>query len=261
MLDKILTKQIIAPILIIFISIILWVILNHIINNLFKIKIIDGKKQKTIAALIKNIIKVFLITIAILMIMDVYGIDTKSLVTSLGVVGLVAGLALQDLLKDFITGMSIIFENQYCIGDIVTINGFQGEVIYLSMKSTRVKSFKGEIRIFANRTITEIINHSIANSLAIVDIAIAYNSDLNKIEKVLNETCEKLTKSLSNLKSDITCLGIQKLSESAIIYRIVVETAPMEQYEIERILRKELIEVLEKNKIEVPFPQLVIHNA
>lgn len=262
-MDKILTKEIIAPLIIVLISFILWMIAKGVINKVFKFKTkrVDEKKKNTIKGLICNTTKVFIIIIAILTIMEVYGIDTKSLVTSLGVVGLVVGLALQDLLKDFISGMSIIFENQFCVGDTVTINGFKGEVVFLSMKSTRLKSFNGEVKILSNRMISEVINHTIENSLAIVDIGISYNEDLEKVEKVLNDACKELSKKMKNIKSDITCIGIQSLSDSSIIYRITAETLPMGQYEVERIIRKEIKKVLDKNNIEIPFPQVVVHNA
>ena len=95
------------------------------------------------------------------MILDIFGIDTKTLIASLGVVGLVAGLAVQDTLKDFVAGMSIILENQYRVGDTITIKGFRGEVISLGIKSTRLRSLTGEIMIVPNHLIEEVINHSL----------------------------------------------------------------------------------------------------
>ena len=261
-MKHLLVKEVLAPIIITIFSVLTWLIIKKIINKLFnhKIKKVDSKKQKTIKGIISNFIKVFIILIASLMIMDIYGIDTKSLITSLGVVGLVVGLALQDFLKDFIAGMTIIFENQYCVGDVVTINGFKGEVINLSMKSTRLKAVNGEVKILSNRMITEVINHTMENSLAVVDIDVSYNSDIDKVEKVLRNACLKLS-SIDNIIGDIECLGIQDLKDSAITFRIIAYTKPLEHYKIERILRKELKKVLDKNDIEIPFPQLVIHNA
>ena len=138
-----------------------------------------------------------------MMILDVYGIDTKSILASLGVFTAVLALALQDILKDIVGGISIIIEGQYRIGDIVTINNFKGEVISLTLKSTRVKAYTGEIKIFANRNISEVINHSFSSSLAIVDIAVAYDSDLSKVDKVLNKICEKLSNELEELEGEI----------------------------------------------------------
>lgn len=261
-LKIILAKEIIAPIIITIISLIVWMIAKKVINKIFshKIKKIDVKKQKTIKGLVSNAVKVFIVLIASLMILEIYGIDTKSLIASLGIMGLVIGLALQDFLKDFISGMTIIFENQYCVGDTVTINGFKGEVIYLSMKSTRIKAANGEVKILANRMISEVINHTIENSLAIVDLQVAYNMDVDKVEKIIKESCEKLSNEIENLASKIECAGVQSINESTITFRITAQTKPLENFKIERILKKEFKKIFDKNKIEIPFPKMVIRN-
>lgn len=261
-LKYILIKEIVAPIIIIIASMIIWLIAKRIINQIFshKIKKVDPKKQKTIKGLISNAVKVFIFLISTLMILEIYGIDTKSLIASFGIMGLVIGLALQDFLKDFIAGMTIIFENQYCVGDTVTINGFKGEVIYLSMKSTRIKAANGEVMILANRMITEIINHTIENSLAIVDLQVAYNTDLDKAEKIIKEFCKELSKKVENLIGEIECAGVQSLNDSSITFRITATTEPLKNYAVERILRKEFKKIFDKNKIEIPFPQMVVRN-
>ena len=89
---------------------------------------------------------------------------------------MVIGLAFQGILKDIIAGISLIFENSYNIGDTVTINNFKGEVIYMGMKSTKIKAATGEVLIINNGSITEVINHTIENSLAVVD-GINYGSE------------------------------------------------------------------------------------
>ena len=261
-LDKILIKEVIAPILIIIFSIITCRIIQGIVKRTLKIKSgkADKKKQETLISVINNIIKYFIMIIALLMILDVFGIDTKTLVTSLGVVGLVAGLAVQDLLKDIISGMSIIFENQFYVGDTVEINEFKGEVIHLGLKTTKLKSYTGEVKIISNRNITEVINYNLANSLAIADFQISYESDTQKAEKVLTNLCEKLTKELNNIKGEVSLLGVTKLDSSGVEYRITVETLPLKQYEVSRTILKAVKIELEKNKINIPYPQVVVHN-
>lgn len=261
-LDKILIKEIIAPILIITFSIIICKIIQGIVKRTLKLKSNknNNKKQDTLISIINNIIKYFIMIIALLMILDIFGIDTKTLVTSLGVVGLVAGLAVQDLLKDIISGISIIFENQFYVGDTVEINGFKGEVIHLGLKTTKLKSYTGEVKVISNRNITEVINYNLANSLAIVDFQISYESDTKKAEKVLNTLCKKLTKELKDIKGEVTLLGVTKLDSSGVEYRITVETLPLKHYAITREILKAVKLELEENKITIPYPQLVIHN-
>lgn len=165
MLEKILVKEVVAPILIVAIFFIVYSIIVKVIKKVTKIKLsyADEKRKKTITNLIINIIRFLFISIAILMILNVYNIDTTALIASFGTVGIVAGLALQDTMKDFLSGLTIIFENQYSVGDTVTINGFKGEVLSIGLKSTRLKAYTGEVMIIANRNIGEVINHSIEN--------------------------------------------------------------------------------------------------
>lgn len=266
MIEKILVKEVIAPIIIVIISIVVYGIIKKIIKKLFKLKArgIDNKRLNTIQSLFINILKIFVIIIAVMTILDVYGIDTKSILASLGVFTAVLALALQDLLKDYVAGITIMLEGQYRIGDTITVSGFKGDVISLTLKTTRIKAYTGETTIFANRNISEVTNHTLENSLAIVDVNVAYESDLIKVEKVLNKLCDRLTKELENLIEPVQLLGVNDLGVSSITYRLTVLTATNKQYEIQRKIMREVKIELDKNNIVIPYnqySQLVIHNG
>ena len=173
----------------------------------------------------------------------------------------VAALATQDLLKDFIAGISIILESQYRIGDIVTIDGFKGEVIFLSLKTTKIESYTGEVKIIANHNINNVVNHSITDSLAIVDVSVAYDSDLEKVEKVLIDLSKDLSTKIPELKGDIEVLGVQELADSAVVYRLTALTEAMQQLGVQRQILKAVKVAFDKNGIEIPFPQVVVHNG
>lgn len=258
-LDKILVKEVVGPILIILISLAIYLVIKSIVNNVFKIKnkYIDKRKSRTINGLINNLIKYFIIIIDIVMILDIFGIDTKTLIASLGVVGFVVGLAVQDTLKDLVAGMSIILENQYRVGDTITVKGFRGEVISLGIKSTKIKAYTGEVMIIPNHLIEEVVNHSMDKSLAIVDIPVSYDTDLNKLESVLNDLFSKL--SIDGITNDIKILGLENYDDSSISYRVVVDTIPMKHFQVERELKRAIKLELDKNNIEIPFPQVVVH--
>lgn len=258
-LDKILVKEVVGPILIILISLAIYLVIKSIVNNVFKIKnkYIDKRKSRTINGLINNLIKYFIIIIDIVMILDIFGIDTKTLIASLGVAGFVVGLAVQDTLKDLVAGMSIILENQYRVGDTITVKGFRGEVISLGIKSTKIKAYTGEVMIIPNHLIEEVVNHSMDKSLAIVDIPVSYDTDLNKLESVLNDLFSKL--SIDGITNDIKILGLENYDDSSISYRVVVDTIPMKHFQVERELKRAIKLELDKNNIEIPFPQVVVH--
>lgn len=219
------------------------------------------KKLTTFKVLLENIIKYIIIIFLILSILTVYKIDISSVLAGLGIAGLVVGLALQDLAKDLIAGFSIIVENQYAVGDIISIGDFKGEVIFLGLKTTKIKSYEGDIKIIANRNATEVINYSMSNSLAIVDIDIAYEEDNNRVEEILKNLTNELTKTLPNLKGEVELLGIQELSSSSVKYRIVAKTKAMEHLNVERLIRKALKERLDKENIKIPYTQIEVHNG
>jgi len=257
----ILKKEVIAPAIILIVSIFLCSITKKIVYRIFKLnssKLNDGK-TKSIMNLINNVIRFVIILIAIMTILEIYGIDTKSLVASLGVVSLVAGLALQDLLKDFIVGVSILLESQFAIGDWVSINGFKGEVLPSNLRTTKLKAYTGEIKYIANRNITEITNYSTDSANLIIDVSVAYESDIDKVKRILDELSDKL-KSEYNLKN-LSCLGIQELAESSINFRLVAATKYSKQFDLDRLIKKEIVKTLEKNKITIPYNQVVVHNG
>ena len=146
-LEKVLIPQIYLPIIYICIAIILNSVLKRVIDkviikkqNTFNKNSYNYKKTETFKVLIKNIIKYIIIIFLILSILTVYGVDVTSVLAGLGIVGVVLGLALQDLAKDIIAGFSIILENQYAIGDTISIGDFKGEVIFLGLKTTKIKN-------------------------------------------------------------------------------------------------------------------------
>ena len=260
-MDKILRRELVVPIVIIIVCIILCTVSKKVINKIFsfKSKRVNDNKKKTIVNLINNVVKFVIVIISILLILEIYGIDTKSLVTSLGVVGLVTGLALQDVLKDFIVGITIIFEGAYLVGDWVSINGFKGEVLPSNLRTTKLKSYTGEVKIISNRNITEIINYSLENTNLIIDVGVAYESDIEKVKKVLNDLCVKL-KEKYGLK-EMNCLGVQDLSSSSIVFRLVVLSKYLEQFEIDRKIKEEIVLEFSKQNITIPYNQVVVHNG
>lgn len=262
-MEYVLKKEVLGPIIVLLTSYAIYFLLKKIIKKAFQIKNkkIDEKRQKTLESLVMNIIKYCIIILSILSILSIYGVDTKTFVASFGVVGVVVGLAFQDLLKDFISGASILLENQYRVGDVITIGDFKGEVLELGLKTTKVKAYTGEIKIIANRNILEVINHTIEDARAIVNIGVPYEEDLDRVEEVLKKLCQKLTKELSLIKGEVELLGITDFKDSSIEYRITVITEANQQYAVERILRKQIKQEFDRNKISIPYNQLVVYHG
>lgn len=267
-LQKIFISKVYLPIIYISIAIIINNILKKMIDKIIikKQENLDKsnynyKKTETFKVLIKNAVKYIIIIFLILAILTVYGVDVTSILAGLGIVGVILGLALQDLAKDIIAGFSIILENQYAIGDIISISNFKGEVIFLGLKTTKIKNYEGQVKIIANRNAIEVINYSMENSLAIIDIDISYEENNDKVEKILLELTEELTEQLPNLKGKVELLGIQELTPFSVRYRVTVPTVSMKHFDIERQIRKKVKEKLDKENIKIPYPQIEVHNG
>ncbi len=267
-IKKILIPKVYLPIIYILIAILINKILEKIIDKLITKKqssliknSYNYKKTETFKVLAKNIIKYLVIIFLVLAILTVYGVDVTSILASLGIVGIVLGLALQDLAKDIIAGFSIILENQYAIGDIISIAGFKGEVIFLGLKTTKIKNYEGQVKIIANRNATEVINYSMETYLAIVDVDVSYEEENAKVEKVLTTLADELTTSLPKLKGKVELLGIQELASSSVKYRIIAPTKASDYIEIERKIRKAVKEKLDQEHIKIPYPQIEVHHG
>ncbi|MBO5138779.1 MAG: mechanosensitive ion channel family protein [Bacilli bacterium] len=260
-------KYIAYPVVYIILGIATYTFLRHIINNVFersKNKIKKDrhyqKRMDTLRIMIINIIKYITIILEILAILTIFGINIKSIVAGIGISAAILGLAFQDIAKDLLAGIFIIAEDQYEIGDTIEVNGFMGEVVFIGLKTTRIRDFKGRTKIIANHNITEVINYNLHDSLAVVDVSVDYQEDNEKVLEVLNNLAIELKTKIKKSKGDVRVLGIESLDDSAVIYRVVVPVAPMEQYEAQRILRYEIKKALENNNIKIPFPQIEVHN-
>ena len=152
-------------------------------------------------------------------------------------------------------------KNIYAIGDVITVGDFTGEVVFLGLKTTRIKSWDGKVKIIANHNIDEVINYNMTNSMAIVDFGVSYESNMNKVEKVLQKLAETLTDTLPDLKGEVQVLGIEKLDDSSVVYRMIAPTKSLSHYNVQRIMRKEIKECLDKNNIKIPYPQIEVYHG
>ena len=246
---------------VILISLILVTISKKIVGKLLFIKTskVPIKRQKSIVNLISNIVRFFILFIALTIILEEFGIDTKSFIASLGVFSLVIGLALQDLLKDIISGFSIVFEGLYNIGDWIEISSFKGEVIATSLRTTRIRAYTGEVKIISNRNIIELVNYSMDDSNAIVDVEVSYDSKLDKVDKVINEICTDFEKEVGVKKVDI--LGLNEIGDSGLKFRLVIKSDYSNSIALSRKLKRKIVDTFNKNNISIPYKQVVIHNA
>ena len=238
---------------------------KKVIANIFMIREKSAlrtseRRETTMLKLLNNILTYVVYFIAIMTILSILEFDVKALLAGAGILGLAVGFGAQSLVKDIITGFFIIFEDQFAVGDYVRINTFEGTVEEIGLRTTKIKGINGEINIIPNGNILEVTNFSIYNSIAVVDVGIAYEGDVDEAERVIRNMLEKLPERYEDLMSTPQLLGVQSLGPSEVVLRITAETAPMRHFYMARELRKELKNTLDKHGIEIPFPRMVMYN-
>ncbi|WP_394581537.1 mechanosensitive ion channel family protein [Cytobacillus firmus] len=234
------------------------------IRNIFKVRTpsrlrISERREATLLKLLENMLTYVVFFVAAIMILSVLTIDVKALLAGAGIVGLAVGFGAQSLVKDIITGFFIIFEDQFSVGDYIRIDQFEGTVEEIGLRTTKIKNWTGEVHILPNGSIMQVTNFSLNNSVAFVDVSIAYEGDIVKVEQVLQELFERLPEKYEDMVKPPEILGIQNMAASDVILRVVSETLPMRHFYIARQLRKEIKLCLDEHGIEIPFPRLVMY--
>lgn len=239
-------------------------VLNRIITNFFKLYPkfkMDEKKSTTLAGILKSVVKYTVYTIIIISVLNILNIPTAPLLATAGLGGLAVGFGAQSLVKDVFTGFFILFEDQYGVGDFVTIGSMTGTVEDIGLRITKVRAFTGDLYIIPNGEVKTVTNFSRGNSLAIIDIGIAYEVDADRAVAVLNKAVEEYYK--NNQESIIEnpeVLGIIKFNESEVVIRTIARTKALMHWKVERGLRKCILEAFKDNDVEIPYPRRVVIN-
>ncbi len=234
------------------------------IRNIFKVRSrsplkISERREATLLKLLENVLTYVVYFISLMTILSTLDIDVKGLIAGAGIVGLAIGFGAQNLVRDIITGFFIIFEDQFSVGDYVRIGSAEGTVEEIGLRTTKIKSWTGELHIFPNGNITEVTNFSVHNSIAVVDVSIAYEENIEEAEKVMQELLLSLPQKYEDLVNPPELLGVQTLGASDVVMRIVAETVPMRHWYMARMIRKEVKLYLDQHGIEIPFPRMVMY--
>lgn len=247
--------------------IIIYILLGWVVYQIIKgiiirnTKRLKKKRQKTMQKLIENIVKYVVIVLVGATILNILGVNVTSIVAGLGVVSVILSLALKDVMQDILAGLSIIFEDQFDIGDLVEINGFTGTVIDLGLKSTKIKSYENTIKIISNRSIIEVINYSKTNPNVIIDIPIPYEIDNKQTDKVIDKIIKRTEKEVETLKGNIENWGLNEFKDSCISYRIFVPVKQDTQFSTKRKINRIIKEEFDKENISVPYNIIEVKNG
>lgn len=248
-------------------AVLFWFVVGFILIKISKAVIFSAFKPKkngpralTISKLISNVVKYLIWFIVTIVALTELSIDITPFIASAGVLGLAIGFGAQEIVKDFITGFFLIFDQSFDVGDTIEVDGFKGTVLELGLRVTRIQSWKGEIKIINNGDIQTLINYSKADTMAIVDFGVAYDTDLIKLQDLMEPLLDEIHKKYEQLTERPSFLGVTELADSSINLRIIGRTEPMTHFGIERGIRKDIVVYFNEHDIEIPFPQVVVHS-
>jgi small conductance mechanosensitive channel len=225
----------------------------------------EKQREDTLIGLASGVASLFYWPIVVLLVVAQLGVNIAPLIAGAGVIGLAIGFGAQTMVKDIIAGLFIIAENQYRVGDVVQFDHETiGQVISLSLRVTVLRDLDGIEHHVPNGSITITSNYSKEFSGINLDIGVAYDSDLDKVIKVINKVGDDFVKDKAweeLILEKPQFLRVDNFGENSIDLKITGTVKPLEQWKVTGELRKRIKIAFDKEGIEIPFPQRVIHNA
>ncbi|MEA2097831.1 MAG: mechanosensitive ion channel family protein [Patescibacteria group bacterium] len=224
----------------------------------------EVKREDTLIRIFSVAIGILIWAIAILMSLQEAGFDITPLLAAAGITGLAFGFGGQYLIRDLISGLFIILENQYRIGDVVSFSGTGGTVEDISLRMTTIRDLNGTVHHIPHGEIKQVSNLTKSFSRVNLDIGISYNSKLEHVISVVNKVGKDLAQDTiwkDKIISPPQFLRVNDFADSAIIIKILGDTKPLKQWEVAGELRKRIKITFDKENIEIPFPQIVVHKT
>ncbi|HLR79650.1 MAG TPA: mechanosensitive ion channel family protein [Bacillota bacterium] len=210
----------------------------------YKTETRSSSRRRTLQSIVSNVFTYFLLFIIIGIVFELFGLDIKALLAGAGIVGLAIGFGAQGLVSDVVTGFFILLEKQMDVDDYVTVAGYDGIIAEIGLRTTTLRGFDGTLHFIPNREITSVSNHSRGNMRALVDISISYDEDIDQAIKALQQACEEFAEKESAILEGPDVLGVEEMDSANVVIRVICKTKNMEQWNVERKLRKLLKETL-----------------
>lgn len=216
------------------------------------------QRSVTVSRLVCNLIRWLTAIILVISVLAIWGVDATALITGAGVITLVVGLGMQSLIADVVAGLFIVFENEFNVGDWITVDGFRGEVIDIGIRTTKLKAV-GNVKIFNNNAIQGVLNHTTDNSIALTYIDIEYDANLPKVEEIIRAHVGELN--VANARSEVKYDGVSELGASGVKLQFECDCYEADIFAVGRAMNAAVKNMFDENGIKIPFPQLVVHES
>jgi len=220
------------------------------------------KRGQTVAQLLRSVGRVTILLIGMLLTLNLF-INIGPLLAGAGILGLAVSFGAQSLVKDVIAGFFQLLENQFAVGDVIDAAGKEGVVERMNLRVVQLRDTYGNVHIIPNGQITVVTNKTKGWSRGVVDVGVAYESDLDRAIAVLQEEAVGLAHTpewVARFDGDPEVVGVQSLGDSSVVIRTLLRVQPGKQWEVMREFRRRVKLRFDKEGIEIPFPQQVVRH-
>ena len=217
------------------------------------------KRAQTLGATAQRFFSILIWTAAVLMALRELDIDITPVLTGAGIIGLAVGFGAQTLVKDIISGLFLIAEDQVRIGDVVQINGIGGTVEEINLRTIVLRDLEGVVHTITNGEINTLANKSKDFSYYVIDIGVGYDDDTDRIVEVVRATARELMEDpgfAASILEPLEVLGVDAFKASEVTLRFRIKTLPLKQWEVGRELRRRIKKAFDARGIQSPQPQL-----
>ena len=241
--------------------------LEHLISKKLMTDIKEAREElnkriRTLISILRKIAYMALWGIAIMIVLSHLGINIGPIIATAGVLGLAVSFGAQSLIKDYISGLFLILENQVRLGDVAIINGTGGLVEAINLRTIVLRDLSGVVHIFPNGSINTISNMTLGWSGYVFDIGVAYKEDTDRVSDIMQEVLESMRADKRYgpvILEPLEIFGVDDFADSAVIVKARVKTKPIKQWEVAREYRRRLKKAFDAQGIEIPFPHTSIY--
>ncbi|MCL6477005.1 MAG: mechanosensitive ion channel family protein [Peptococcaceae bacterium] len=217
-----------------------------------------NKRVQTLESLLKNVVTYLIFFLAGLTVLQIFNVNTSAILASAGILGLAVGFGAQNLVRDVISGFFILFEDQLAVGDYVEAAGVVGVVEEVGLRTCKIRKWTGQLHIIPNGEIKMVTNYNRGHMMALAEVGIAYEEDIDRAMEVLRRECEAAHREIPAIVEVPVVQGVVALKDFSVNIRVVARTLPGEQWAVERELLKRFKTALNRAGIEIPYPRRVI---
>lgn len=214
--------------------------------------------KATIWTIVRSIFKYGSYIVGIFLILSQWGVETPTLLAGAGILGLAVSFGAQSLIEDVISGLFIIFEKQFEVGDIIQVGSFRGKVLDIGIRTTTFEDYNGDVMVINNSDLRMTINTSINPSPSICDVSIAYEEDVEKVEKILNAHLDDMKTKIPDILEGPYYKGVQSLGDSGVVLRLYAKADETKKFQVTREMNRYVKILFDKEGIEIPFNQVVV---